>query len=356
MNRKLLRQLFPVNGRDTLICAAFLTGSVLLCLLLRQVSASDVYAALIFETAVVFVARYTNGYFYGVLSALIGVISVNYMFTYPYFELNFTLSGYPLTFLVMLAVAIIVGTMTTKIKQQEKVRAEAEKEKMRGNLLRAVSHDLRTPLTSIIGATNAVLDNEQTFTHETKMKLLQDVHDESQWLLGVVENLLTVTRIGDQPASLNKELEAAEEIVSAAVQKFQKRFAQIQVGVSVPQELLMVPMDAMLIQQVLLNLLENAAIHGHTTTRIEVSLSRVEAQAVFRICDNGEGISREAMPRLFEGYFTHDDHNSGSDRRNMGIGLSVCLSIVRAHGGTLTAENCPEGGAVFQFNLPLEAY
>ena len=215
MRWKTARKLFPTSRRDTLICIGILSLAMLLCSMLRFLSEGDVYAALIFETAVIFVSRYTNGYLYGLVSSVIGVIGVNYMFTYPYFSLNFTISGYPLTFLVMITVAIIVGAMTTQLKQQEKVRAEAEKEKMRGNLLRAVSHDLRTPLTSIIGATNAVLDNDQALPPETKNELMQDVRDEAQWLLGVVENLLLVTRIGDEPTSLHKDMEAAEEIVSA---------------------------------------------------------------------------------------------------------------------------------------------
>ena len=355
MKGRTLRQLFPVSVRDTLVCLGILTAAMLLCLLLRIVSEGDVYVALIFETAVIFVARYTSGYLYGVLASIIGVVGVNYVFTYPYFALDFTISGYPLTFMVMLTVAIIVGTMTTQIKQQEKVKAEAEKEKMRGNLLRAVSHDLRTPLTSIIGATNAVLDNEQSLEPQTKTKLMQDVREEAQWLLGVVENLLMVTRISEGPADLHKDMEAAEEIISAAVQKFHKRFPVLNVQVSAPQELLMVPMDAILIQQVLLNLLENAAVHGRTVTEIQVRVIRRENDALFQVFDNGAGISREAMPKLFEGYFTHDDHNQSEGRRNMGIGLSVCMAIVRAHGGSMSAENRPTGGALFQFTLPLEA-
>ena len=183
---------------------------------------------------------------------------------------------------------------------------------------------------------------------------MQDVRDEAQWLLGVVENLLLVTRIGDEPASLHKDMEAAEEIVSAAVQKFKKRFPGIETTVHVPQTLLMVPMDAILIQQVLLNLLENAALHGKHTTEIQIDVTNSGDAALFQVTDNGAGISREAMPKLFDGYFTHDDRGQEGGRRNMGIGLSVCLAIVRAHGGCLTAENRPEGGARFQFALPLE--
>lgn len=352
MRWKTARKLFPTSRRDTLICIGILSLAMLLCSMLRFLSEGDVYAALIFETAVIFVSRYTNGYLYGLVSSVIGVIGVNYMFTYPYFSLNFTISGYPLTFLVMITVAIIVGAMTTQLKQQEKVRAEAEKEKMRGNLLRAVSHDLRTPLTSIIGATNAVLDNDQALPPETKNELMQDVRDEAQWLLGVVENLLLVTRIGDEPTSLHKDMEAAEEIVSAAVQKFKKRFPGIETTVHVPQALLMVPMDAILIQQVLLNLLENAALHGGRVKNITLAARRRNDKAELRVEDDGVGLDSHGLENVFDGMRTRVEQTS-SDRRNMGIGLTVCRTIVNAHGGQITAANRPQGGASFCITLPL---
>ena len=111
MRWKTARKLFPTSRRDTLICIGILSLAMLLCSMLRFLSEGDVYAALIFETAVIFASRYTNGYLYGLVSSVIGVIGVNYMFTYPYFSLNFTISGYPLTFLVMITVAIIVGAL-----------------------------------------------------------------------------------------------------------------------------------------------------------------------------------------------------------------------------------------------------
>ena len=160
----------------------------------------------------------------------------------------------------MLAVSIVVSTLTTQIKQQEKLRAEAEKEKMRGNLLRAVSHDIRTPLTSIVGGVNAILDSGDRMPPETQTALLTDIRTEAQWLVGVVENLLSVTRISGA-SNIHKELEAGEELLSAASVKFRKRFPEITVAIRAPEELLMIPMDAILIEQVLINLMENAALH-----------------------------------------------------------------------------------------------
>ena len=349
-----LRRLFPLSWVDTGITLGLLTGAALLCLLLRVWDDSDVYASMLFLLAVVIVSRFTNGYFYGILASLAGVFCVNYLFTYPYFAFNFTISGYPLTFISMLAVSVITSAMTTQIKEQEKLRGESEKEKMRGNLLRAVSHDLRTPLTSIVGSTSAVLENEDRLTAQEKRELLTGVKEDAQWLIRMVENLLSITRISGETAKINKEYEAAEEVVAESARKFSKQFPHIALDVSAPDELLMVPMDAILIEQVIGNLLENAALHGKTTSRIRLSLVRRDHLALFTVEDDGVGISEDKLDGLFDGCLGKPGSLESDGKRNMGIGLSVCNTIVRAHGGYMTGENLPYQGAKFQFALPLE--
>lgn len=351
--RDWLHEHFPFCVRDLGVFISIFSAALALCFLLRLIDKSDVYVALIFELAVVMVSRFTDGYLFGLLSAVIGVIGINYIFTYPYYAFNFTISGYPLTFLVMLAVSIMVSTMTTQIKRQEKLRAEVETEKMRANLLRAVSHDIRTPLTSIVGSIDTILASGDELAPETAQTLLQNVREESHWLIGVVENLLSVTRVSGG-ASISKELEAGEEVLSSAALKISRRYPDTQISVRAPEELLLIPMDAILIEQVLINLMENAIQHGGTTTRVELHLRHEGARAVFEVADNGRGISREAMAHLFQGYWTHAESDNSDAKRNMGIGLSVCLSIVQAHGGTMEAENRPLGGAIFRFDLPLE--
>lgn len=344
---------FPFCWRDFGVSVGIMAAAVTVCFLLRLIDDSDVYVALIFELAVVLVSRSTDGYLFGLLASLIGVFGINYIFTYPYYAFNFTISGYPLTFLVMLAVAVLVSTLTTQIKRQEKLKAEAEKEKMRGNLLRAVSHDIRTPLTSIVGGVNAILDGGEALSEQTRRELLENIRDESQWLVGVVENLLSVTRISGASSDIRKTMEAGEEVLSSATVKFQKRFPGIDVSICAPEELLMVPMDPILIEQVLINLMENAAIHGKTTTKISLRLLQEGDNAVFSVTDNGQGIARDRMAQLFRGALHHDgDETDG--KRNMGIGLSVCSSIVQAHGGTMMAKNEPGGGACFRFTLSME--
>ena len=137
-------RLFSFTLRDFLIFAAIFICALVLCTLLRRSDISDGFASPVFVLAVLLISRFTNGYLFGTLAAFLSVIGINYIFTFPYWEFNFTMTGYPLTFFVMLCVSLITCTMTTKIKQQEQFRMESEREKMRANLLRSVSHDIRS--------------------------------------------------------------------------------------------------------------------------------------------------------------------------------------------------------------------
>jgi two-component system sensor histidine kinase KdpD len=236
--------------------------------------------------------------------------------------------------------------------EQRTILIETEKEKMRSNLLRAISHDLRTPLTGILGASSAILENKEALDTETKEKLISHIKDDSQWLIRMVENLLSVTRINEDTANVTKTPEAAEEIVAEAISRIRKRFPDHKINVSVPEELLMVPMDGTLIEQVIINLIENAIKHSGDDTIIEVTLKKENEMAVFEVSDNGEGISDQDFPYLFESYVPNGKRTSDSSR-GMGIGLSICMSIVKAHQGKMDAYNQKEGGAVFRFTLPL---
>src|SRR5699024_8110758 len=165
-----------------LIFAGIFACAIGVCALLRVADSSDGFASPVFVLAVLLISRFTNGYLFGTLAALLSVVCINYIFTYPYWAVNFTLSGYPLTFLTMLGVSLVTCTMTTKIKEQERLRVESEKEKMRANLLRSVSHDIRTPLTSIVGATSAVLETPG-LSPEEQRAFLEDAREEAQWLI-----------------------------------------------------------------------------------------------------------------------------------------------------------------------------
>lgn len=237
--------------------------------------------------------------------------------------------------------------------EQRVIMVETEKEKMRSNLLRAISHDLRTPLTGILGASSTILENDDTLDKETRDKLISNIKDESQWLIRMVENILSVTRINEDTANVIKTPEAVEEIVAESISRIRKRFKDRKINVKVPDELLMVPMDGTLIEQVIINLVENAIKHSGDDTVIDVTVKKVNNSAVFEVEDRGEGISEQDLPYLFESYVP-DDRRTPDSSRGMGMGLSICMSIIKAHNGKLEAENKKGGGAVFRFTIPIE--
>lgn len=315
--------------------------------------------ALIYILALIITVRYTDGYLPGFLFSVIAVICVNYIFTYPYFELNFTLAGYPITFLEMLGVALLTSTMTTNLKQQaqmitekDKLLSETEKEKMRANLLRAVSHDLRTPLTGIIGASSSYLESRDILAEEEKIAIVTHIQEDANWLLNMVENLLSVTRIHNQSSKVKKTDESVEEIVSAAILRLKKRLPDASVTVSVPDELLIIPMDAILIEQVLINLLENAIIHAQSTKPILCYVENGAKFVTFHVKDFGVGIDPERLRNIFDGNSYIGNYESDSNK-GMGIGLSICKTIITAHNGSINAQNHSQG-AEFYFTLPKE--
>lgn len=327
--------------------------AITVCINLSMVhDGNSQFAVALFILVVSLIARFTNGYFYGIAASLLGVFCVNYIFTYPYWQFDMTLSGYPLTFAVMLLVSICISTLTSQIKKHERVRMEAEMEKMRANLLRSVSHDLRTPLTSIVGSSSVLLEND-TLTTEQRNELIFEINKDARWLARITENILSVTKFSGNKVTLHKDYEVVEEVVSSAIVKFRKNHSQVQFIVCKPEAILLVPMDATLIEQVLVNLFDNAVEHGETTTEIRISISETTSKLHLSISDNGVGISDRIFPHLFDGQASCFNSDSDS-HRNMGIGLSVCQSIIRAHGGIITAKNNESGGACFEITLPTE--
>ncbi|EFR98887.1 sensor protein KdpD, partial [Listeria seeligeri FSL N1-067] len=238
-------------------------------------------------------------------------------------------------------------------EEQRQIVIESAKEKMRSNLLRAISHDLRTPLTGIIGASSALLEKETELDKATQHDLIKGIKDDSGWLIRMVENLLSVTRISEGLVSLEREPEAVEEIVGEAVGRIKKRFTDRIIHVQVPRDLLMVPMDGTLIEQVLINLMENALRHAGADAEVWVDVTKTENSAIFSVRDNGTGIPENRMADLFDTFAVEARERSDMSR-GLGLGLSICMSIIRAHDGTIEAKNNELGGATFWFTLPLD--
>ncbi|MDY3919119.1 MAG: DUF4118 domain-containing protein [Candidatus Limivivens sp.] len=352
---------YPLLTNAAVTAVLLPTATGLALLLFHFVQEDSPSIAMLYLLALVLIARYTEGYAPGIIAAIICVIYTNYYFTIPYRKLNFTKGGYPITFLVMLAITILTSATTSNIKKQaaiisrhDKLLMEAEKEKMRANLLRAISHDLRTPLTSIIGSSTSYLENGDRLTSAEKHDLVQHIYEDSNWLLNMVENLLSITRIHQGSGTkVTKSLEPFEEVLSEAVQRLKKRIPDARINVRFPEELVMVPMDAILIEQVIINLLENAVTHSESTRPIDCFLTTDTSSVTFHVRDYGKGIAPERLPQIFNGT-GYQKGSSPDSRKGAGIGLSICKTIIDAHGGKITAcsHSC---GAEFSFTLPKEA-
>ena len=308
------------------------------------------FAMAVFILAVVLIARVTKGYAWGIAASLVGTLCVNYFFTYPFWAFNVNYPGYPLTVSVMLIVSVLVSALTTQIKRQEQLRFEVDREKMHANLLRALSHDIRTPLASILGASSAL--QEQDLTQEDQKELITGIQRDAKWLVRVTENLLSVTKVSSGTVKLRKEDEVLEEIIGSAILKYHQTAGSLPVSVEAPGEIIMVPMDAMLIEQVLVNLFENVSIHAENATQIWLHIVRKQNGVRISVEDDGPGIPEHLLPCVKDGTIMHSEQQVADAHRNMGIGLSVCRSIVLAHGGSLTAEKSVHGGAAICVDLP----
>lgn len=500
---------FHFSWPDAIKTLSLLVAATLLSFGLHRLDMMNQNIIMVYIFSVLLVSRMTEGYWYGITASVISVLTFNFFFTEPYFTLNAIQSGYPLTFVIMLLVAMITSALTVRIKaearlavkrehrteilyeinkkllatrglnrivaltndyvvklfgrsiifftvdpeqgedgeaaqapddigssvlnsadekavahwvflnqkragagtdtlmgaaafympvisqgkvlavwgisctkgnldhntrlflrmiasqvamalerqqlsdEQRNIMVESEKEKMRSTLLRAISHDLRTPLASILGASSAIRENGKILDEKTRDSLVANIQEESQWLIRMVENLLSVTRINEDASSLAKSPEAAEEVIGEAVSRVKRRFPERKILVHVPEEFLEVPMDGTLIVQVLINLLENAIKYSPENSPVEVCLEKEGAWARFQVLDRGRGISNEDRPYLFTGY-KPSENKSPDSSRGMGIGLSICKTIINAHQGSLEAENRTDGGTVFRFALPLK--
>ncbi len=340
--------------RDVLFAAMVLAAAFAINLVVQHIFDTRTLIPMIFVLGIFLISLKTEGFVIGIVSSIISVFAVNYAFTFPYYAFDLISPESIFSALVMLIIAVITSTLTTKIKEQEKARSETEMEKMRANLLRGISHDLRTPLTTIYGSTSTVIDNYDALNKQQQMKLLHEIREDSQWLMRMVENLLSVTRIDGENVRIIKTPTVLEELIATVMTKFRKRYPDQKVIITIPDEFISIPMDALLIEQVIINLFENAVIHAKGMTELSLNVKLDGRLVSFEVADDGCGIPKERLGKLFGGYLKKTDSPADGSRSNMGIGLSVCASIIKAHGGEITASNRLHGGAIFRFILETE--
>lgn len=253
-----------------------------------------------------------------------------------------------------------IGTQITLVLEREqlyesqhKTKLEIMHERLRGDLLRAVSHDLRTPLTGILGSASTVLANYDSLEDDVKREFVQGIYDDAEWLSSLVENILNVTRFAEGNIKLIKEMEAVEEIVAEAVSRVKKRTGKREISIRMPEELIMIPADGMLIEQVLVNLLDNAIKYTPQDSSVSVTVFLQEGDVVFEVSDEGPGIPESEIPYIFNRFYKAKEEEGGTGR-GFALGLTICKSIIQAHGGNISVMNKPEGGLLFRFTLPMK--
>lgn len=258
------------------------------------------------------------------------------------------------TLLEAVAAQVALAIEREKVLETEQSsKMEIERERLRNTLLRSISHDLRTPLTGIAGAASTILENYNHLDDGTKKKLLEGMGEDVQWLIRLVENLLSMTRLEAGKPDVRKRPEAVEEVVAEALAQIRKRAGSRRISVKMPKDLIMIPMDGNLIEQVLINLMDNAIKYTPENAEISVRIEPVGQQISFEVSDNGGGISDEDMPHLFNLFYTGGNTRPEA-RKGSGLGLAICQAIIHAHQGEITAGNRPDGGAVFRFTIPAE--
>lgn len=253
----------------------------------------------------------------------------------------------------------ILGECALALENEKNAREKAEaalvaqKEQLRANLLRSISHDLRTPLTSISGNASNLLSNGEKFDADTKKQLYLDIYDDSMWLINLVENLLSVTRIEEGRLNIRLQAELLDEIITEALQHVSRKKTEHTITFQPTEEFILVKVDARLIMQVIINIVDNAIKYTQKNSEIVISTYREEDKALVRIADNGPGVPDDIKPMVFDMFYSGAKSIADS-RRSLGLGLALCKSIVTAHGGNLEITDNVPHGAVFTFSLPIE--
>ena len=343
--------------RDGGRAAGILIAATLVGLLFSGLKIPEANIIAVYILGVLIISIITSSWMYSFLASVISVLAFNFLFTIPRFPLRAYDPSYPVTFGIMFLVALITGSLASRMKEYARESAQAamqiEKEQLRADLLRSISHDLRTPLTSISGNASNLLSNENEFSQETRMQIYGDIYDDSMWLIKLVENLLSVTRIEDGRMDLRMSAELMDEVIAEAMRHTDRNRDGRKIEVSSDEEFILGKMDARLIVQVVINLVDNAVKYTPEGAQIRIHTGKKDGMVVVSVSDTGPGIPDEQKSKVFDMFYT-GTNRAADGRRSLGLGLGLCRSIIRAHGGEIWVSDNKPQGAVFTFTLPAE--
>ena len=251
---------------------------------------------------------------------------------------------------ILSEMAICLENIKSNAEKNEAI-IKAKKEQFRSDLLKSISHDLRTPLTSIYGNADVLLNDSGNLKDDKKIVLYKNIYDDSLWLINLVENLLSITCIEDGNVKLRIEPEVIEDVIDESLSHVSKNKDNHKIKVNISDDFLMADMDARLIVQVLINLINNAIKYTEDDSTISINAYQIEDYVHIEVCDNGSGIEDKDKDKIFEKFYTVN-HSIVDSKKSMGLGLALCKSIVEAHGGVISVKDNHPTGAIFTFSLP----
>ncbi len=288
-----------------------------------------------------------------ILTAILSALAFEFFFIPPRLTFAILDARHLVTFALMLLVAIVITGLTEQARRQaeaaHRAEAEAATERLRSSLLSAVSHDLRTPLAAITGAASTMLEDDTSIEPSVRRDLTQTIFEEAERLHRLLTNLLHMTRLESGPVAIHKDWQPVEEVIGAALTRLEPRLRERAVHTHLPENVTFAPFDAVLIEQVLINLLENAIRYTPAESPIDISVLAGEAEVMVEVADRGPGVPKDQREDVFEKF--HRGAPGAADG-GVGLGLSICRAIIGAHGGTIGVDQREGGGATFRFSLP----
>jgi K+-sensing histidine kinase KdpD len=292
-----------------------------------------------------------------IVASLLSVGAFDFCFTHPYLSFNVADEQYLITFSVMLLTAIVISTLTARVRQQSEAARlaweRAEAEFLRNTLLSAVSHDLRTPVAGITGAATTLIEAGARLSSQSRSELLETIATEAQMMEQRINNLLNMTRLDAGGVAVTREWQHIQEVVGAALRSLARRLGNRPVRTRIDSDLPLVYIDGPAIEQVVFNLIDNVLEHTAADSPIDIEARAGVDELVLSVADHGPGLPAGAEQRIFEKFFRAPSGVKKS-ARGLGLGLAICKGIVEAHGGALSAGNRPGGGAIFCLILPLK--
>ncbi len=281
-----------------------------------------------------------------VLASILSVLSFDFFFVPPFYSFSVSDIQYFLTLIVMLIVTLLISHLTIQVRE---AKLQTEIERFRNTLLLSISHDLRTPLTSIMGSASVLLQDEKKLTETMRNELTQIIYDESERLNNLVNNVLQIIRLETTSITLKKQPYSMQELINSVLDKMEKSISATKIALQFSSALPLVSLDAVLLQQVLINLLENALKFSPQNAPITISVEQKNNNVLVKIADCGSGLAESDRDKIFAKFY----RGQKPETNGLGLGLAICKSIISLHCGQIWAENRPQGGAVFCFTLPI---